>query len=329
MSCRYLSAADVRQVLTIGAAIEAIEAVMKDAASNAACAPPRTLQVIHRGEDAADCLFLAMPSTWACRHGAAAKIITYVPDNLEGGRPGVQGLAVLFDTASGSPRLIADAAALTTIRTGAMVGLATRYLAPTDARVVGIIGTGALAFDLIAGVAAVRDIERVVVTNRTLQRAEEFVDALPWRAELVRSADSVAAEVEILITATSSLQPVISRQFIQPGTHINAVGNFSPGGRELDGPTVAACDCYVDDLEGALVEAGELILAAEEGLIPSGKDSVVGDLPALVSGRLPGRTSSEQLTLFKSVGTALADIAALTVVADIAEAQERGILLEP
>ncbi len=325
---RFLTGADVVDALPMAAAIDAVEAIMRDVTAEAASARGRTIESIPRPGDAEDCTFLVMPGTWATRHAAAVKVIAFIPDKTGLVRSSVQGLAILLDLTTGLPRLVADAAALTTIRTGAVIGLASRYLANEDAEVLGIIGTGGLAFDLVAGVMAERPIQRVVAYDQNRQRAESFVGGLPWRAEIASSPDKAAAEVDILITATTSREPVVSARAIGPGTHINAVGNFFAECRELDGATVAACTRYVDDLENALVEAGELLLAAEEGLIPSGTAGITGDLASLVTGLAEGRTSPEQMTLFKTVGTALSDIACLVAAADAAEARDIGTLIE-
>ena len=325
---RFLTGADLVDLLPMDAAIGAVEAIMRDAAAEAASARGRTIESVSRPGDAADCTFLVMPGIWAARHAAGAKVISFLPDNPAFGRASVQGLAILLDLETGLPRLVADAAALTTIRTGAVVGLASRYLANEDAEVLGIIGTGGLAFDLVAGVMAERRIQRVVAYDKDRRRAEAFVMGLPWRAEVASSADKAAAEADILITATTSREPVVPAAAIGPGTHINAVGNFFAECRELEGATVAACTRYVDDVWNALIEAGELLLAAEEGLIPSGTAGIAGDLPSLVTGLAEGRTSPEQLTLFKTVGTALSDVACLVAAADAAEARDIGTLVE-
>jgi ornithine cyclodeaminase len=283
-------------------------------------------------------VFLVMPGTWGERAAAAAKVISYVADNPSTGRATVQGVAVLLDTESGSPRLIADASTLTTIRTGAVIGLASRFLAPEACAVLGIIGTGGIAPDLVAGVAAVRDFERIVAIDSRPEAADRFAErlaALPGvhtrlaelPVEIAAAPDEVAAAADVLITATSSLRPVVSAGVIRPGTHVNAVGNFSPTGREIDGATVAAAKRYVDDLDNALEEAGEILLAAAEGLIPAGLEGIEGDLQGLASGEVAGRTSDTEITLFKTVGTALSDVAALVAAADAAEAEDLGAVL--
>ena len=323
---RYLDAKTLRQALPMSAAIDAIEAVMLAAGEGDAEAPERIVQTIPR-PGAADCIFVVMPGTWAERGAAAAKVVSNVPDNPAAGRATVQGVAILFDAATGSPRLIADASTLTTIRTGAVVGLASRYLSREDSRVIGIVGTGGIAADLVNGVASVRDIRRVAATDLERARADSFAERVPFATEVLDDPDEVASRADILITATSSLEPVVSADAIRAGTHINAVGNFSPTGREIDGETVAAATRYVDDLENAAAEAGELLLAAEEGLIPPGEEGIHGDLPGLVSGAAPARSGAEELTLFKTVGTALSDVAALVAAAERAEEKELGVVL--
>lgn len=330
MKPRWLGAAGVRRALPVAAAIDALADVLRAAERGDAAAPERTVtRVSTAPADPAgpDCTFLVMPATWSDRAAAAAKVISFLPDNPARGRPTVQGVAVLLDAATGAPRLMADAATLTTIRTGALAGLATRHLARPDSRVVGIVGTGALARDLLAGVAAVRPIEKVVAHNRTRRRAAALLAELPWEGEVVDSAARVAESADVLITATTSLEPVIPAAAVRPGTHINAMGNFSPEGRELEAATVATAGRWVDDRANALAEAGELILAAREGHIPEGGDGLTGDLAGLVTGTVPARRDADQITLFKSVGTALADVAALVAAADAAEAREIGTTL--
>ena len=325
-SLRYLDAQALRRALPMDAAIDAIEAVMRAAAGGDADAPVRTVQSISR-PDKQDFVFLVMPATWGERGVAAAKVISYVPDNPLEGRATVQGVAVMLDAATGSPSLIADASTLTTIRTGAVIGLATRMLARTSCDVLGIIGTGGIAGDLVDGVAAVRGVERLLVNDVRPAAAAAFAERAPFEAEVVADNDDIASRSDILITATSAPEPVISAGIVRPGTHINAVGNFSPTGRELDGATVAAAARYVDDFDNAMEEAGEFLLAASEGLIPAGREGLDGDLQGLVLGTVPGRTTDDEITLFKTVGTALSDVAGLAAAAAAAEAEDLGVML--
>jgi ornithine cyclodeaminase len=325
-SLRYLDGKALRRALPMGAAIDAIEAVMRAAAAGEATAPVRTVQSIPRG-GREDFVFLVMPGTWDERGAAAAKVISYVPDNPAAGRATVQGLAVLLDVETGSPRLIVDASTLTTIRTGAVIGLATRLLARPRCDVLGIIGTGGIAADLVAGVTTVRTVQKLLVNDVRRDAAAAFAARVPVSAEVVDDNDAIAARADILITATSSLQPIISAGSVGAGTHINAVGNFSPTGREIGGDIVAAARRYVDDVDNAMEEAGELLLAAAEGLIPAGVEGIDGDLRGLVCGTVAARQSDDDITLFKTVGTALSDVAGLAAAATVAEARDLGVEL--
>jgi len=307
-------------------AIDAIEAVMHAAESGDAEAPVRTMQSVMRpGKE--DFIFVVMPGVWGGRQAAAAKIVSNVPDNPLENRATVQGVAVMIDVETGSPRLIVDASTLTTIRTGAVVGLATRLLARSSCNVLGIIGTGGIAADLVEGVAAVRGIERVLVNDIRPIVAATFADRIPFDAQVVNDNDELASQSDILITATSATDPTISAGAVQSGTHINAVGNFLPTGREIPGAVVAAATRYVDDINNAMEEAGEFILAAAEGLIPSGAGGITGDLQGLVLGKVPPRTNEEEITLFKTVGTALSDVAGLAAAAAAAETEDLGVVL--
>lgn len=323
---RYLDADSLRAALPMSAAIDAIEGVMRAAAGGDARAPVRTVQSMSRpGKE--DFVFLVMPGTWGEQRAAAAKVISYVPDNPAAGRATVQGVAVLLDVDTGSPRLIVDASTLTTIRTGAVIGLATRLLARRDCEVLGLIGTGGIAADLVSAVTTVRPMTRLLVNDARPEVARAFAEMMPLEAEVVADNDELAARADVLVTATSALEPIISAGSVRPGTHINAVGNFSPEGREIDGATVAAASRYVDDIENAMEEAGELILAASEGLIPAGVDGIAGDLQGLVQGTVPGRSSDDEITLFKTVGTALSDVAGLAAAAAVADERDLGVRL--
>lgn len=325
-SLRYLSAPQFDEALPITDAIDAMEAVFRDAGQGRAVAPERTV-LSEELEDGRRSLLLTMPAAWR-RQGYGAKVTSFIADNPAHGRPAVQGIAVLLDPATGCPQLLVPAGVLTVRRTAAMVGLATRYLARADATVLGIIGTGALAADMIRAVAAVRPVERVLAYNRSRQRAERLAESLPWEVRVMDTPEDAAREADVLVTATSSTQPVVDGAAVRPGTHVNAVGNFSPAGREIDGATVGRASIWVDTLEGSLAEAGEILLAAAEGHLSGAAEAIRGDLSALVAGPTPARTDRQELTLFKSVGTALADLGALRAALETACAYELGTVLE-
>ncbi len=306
---RYLSAADLDRALPVDAAIDAMEAVFAASARGHTEVPERTVLRGSRS-DGTESLLLTMPAGWRGR-GAGAKVSSFIADNPARGLAAVQGIAVLFDTDSGSPVMLTDAAALTVRRTAAMVGLATRSLARADSTRLAIVGTGALAADVIAAVCCVRPIETVLAFNRTPSKAQALVESLPITGTVTATPEEAARDADILVLATSSTSPVVADTAIVAGTHINAVGNFSPKGSEMMLETVARCARFVDSYDSALAEAGDLILAAERGLIAAGRDGVQGDLAEMLAGTASLRSSAEEITLFKSVGTALADLGAL------------------
>lgn len=319
---RYLSAGDLDAALPMAETIEAMRDVFWAASAGDTVAPERSVlrQPIEGGREA---LLLAMPASWVGR-GFGAKVSSFIADNPAHGRAAVQGVAVLLDAETGAPTLLADAAALTARRTAAMVGLATQELAAPDACRLGIIGTGALAADMVSAVAVARPLTSVVAYNRTAAKAVALAQSLSFPCDVVASAEQAAEESDILVIATSSTSPVVADAAIAAGTHINAVGNFSPSGSELETATVGRSSVWVDTYEGALAEAGEVLIAAQHGVIASGREGLAGDLGSLVSsGARPH--DSGRLTLFKSVGTALADIAALWLAQRTAQAGDLGI----
>lgn len=325
MKLRYLSAAALDQTLSMSAAIDAMERVFRDTAQ--AVTPERVFMRQPRPGEDIDAWLGAMPGGWT-GHGFGAKVVSLVADNPAAGRAAIQGIAVLLDPQTGAPVLLTDAAMLTTRRTAAMAGLATRCLAREDARRLAVVGTGALAADMIAAVRAVRAIESTVVYNRTRAKAEQLAARLAGSVTVADSADLAVAEADIVVLCTTSREPVVSDDAIRAGTHLNAVGNFSPQGSELELATVGRAEIWVDTVAGALAEAGEIIQAADRGLIAAGESGIRGDLAKLAGSATPRRSTPDAITLYKSVGTALADIGAMVAAAEIAAGNECGTLLE-
>ncbi len=306
-------------------AIDAMERVFRDTAHT--ITPERVFMRQPRPGMQVDAWLGAMPGGWS-GHGFGAKIVSLVADNPAAGRAAIQGIAVLLDPRTGAPALITDAATLTTRRTAAMAGLATRSLAREDACRLAIVGAGALATDMVEAMLAVRPITHIAVYNRTREKAEQLADGLPGEVAVAASADSAVADADVVVLCTSSPDPVVSDAAVQAGTHVNAIGNFSPQGSELELVTVARAERWVDTVEGALAEAGEIIQAAARGLIPEGPSGLRGDLATLACAAQTQRTDPHAVTLYKSVGTALADIGAMVVAAEIAASQGLGTVLE-
>jgi ornithine cyclodeaminase len=312
---RYLSAADLDRALPMSAALDAMRAVFADAANGVV--PERVFMRQPRPGHEVDAWLGAMPAGWT-GHGFGAKVVSLIEDNPGAGRPAIQGLAVLLDAATGAPALITDAAVLTTRRTAAMAGVATDLLAAPDASRMALIGTGALASDMVAAMRAVRPIEKVSIFNRTRARAEAFAATLDIEASVGESAAAAVADADIVTLCTTSKEPVVADADLPAGVHINAVGNFSPAGSELELATVARSAIWVDSYHGAFAEAGEIVLAIEQGLLPPGREGLRGELADLVATAGVPPRDPNMPTLYKSVGTALADVGAMVVAREIA-----------
>ena len=236
------------------------------------------------------------------------KLVGIQPANPARGLPLIQGVYVLFDMRIGQPVALFDGAALTTLRTPMISALATDALARDDARSLGIIGTGPQAVAHVRAVRVVRpDIEGVVVAGRTAAHVDLVVDELVAGGEsAIAGSYAAAAACDIVCSATRANSAIFGLADVRPGAHVNLVGSYRLDLREVAADLVAAATVAVDDLAAAKAEAGDLHLAAQEGLWSW--DKVAGDLTDLASGRLR-RTSDSEITLFKSVGLAVQDLA--------------------
>lgn len=261
--------------------------------------------------------------------GLGAKLVSYFPRNAARGRPSISGLVILLDPDTGEPAALMDGAFLTAWRTGAASGLATRLLARPDARVAGLLGSGAQARTQIRALDAVRRLATVKVFARTPARVEEFIREVSdlVRAEVVAAASPVEAvrDADVVCAATSSETPVFDGRHLRPGCHVNGVGSFTPWMRELDGHTVERSRVFVDHRPAAEAEAGDLIQAAAEKLTDPGEWIELGEVAA---GLKPGRTRESEITLFKSVGVAVQDIVAAGRVLKTARDRDLGRIIE-
>ena len=253
----------------------------------------------------------------------ALKAVTVIPGNPARGLDAHQGLVTLFDGETGVPIAILDASAITAVRTAAVTAVATGLLARHGARTLAILGGGTQAR---AHLRALGDgFEQVRVYAPTTAHAEALVEqADAGRAEVsvAASAEEAVHEADVVVTATSAREPVLRRAWLKPGAHVNAVGASTPQARELDTATVAASALFCDSRESLGHEAGEFALAVSEGLI-TGIDHVRGELGEVLAGLAPGRRDDGELTLFRSLGLAVEDLAAAELA--VAVARERAI----
>jgi ornithine cyclodeaminase/alanine dehydrogenase-like protein (mu-crystallin family) len=222
-----------------------------------------------------------------------------------------QGTVTLFDGATGVPTAILEASAVTAVRTAAVSAVATRLLAAHDASRLAIIGAGVQARAHLEAMLAVRDIEQVRIHSRTRERADRLARYVAGRAavEVAGSAEAALRGAQLVVTATSSHTPVLRREWLAAGAHVNAVGATPPSARELDTATIAACSLFVDSRESLLNEAADYRLAVQEGAI-DGPDHIRAELGEVVAGMHPGRTDPDEITVFRSHGIAIEDLAA-------------------
>lgn len=303
---RYLTQEDVAALLPMDECI----AVMKEAFSNLAegkCLQPlRSLMWLPDRKG----LLGMMPGYADGPRVAGIKVITVFHGNRELGLPSHQGTVMLFDAANGTPLLIADAMEITSIRTAAASALATDILSRKDSKRLAIIGTGEQAERHIEAISLVRNIKDVFLWGRNEEKAHELSRKLSARYKFTFSVMKSVAETvhhaDIICTVTSSSQPVLKGEWIQPGAHINAVGACTPAVRELDTKTVQLSTLFTDSCESLFNEAGDFLIPKKEGAIDD--SHVRAELSELVSGKKAGRTSKDEITLFKSLGIAAEDI---------------------
>ena len=239
-----------------------------------------------------------------------AKMVSVHPDNPARGLPGHQGFVALFDHDTGQPVAIVEGAQITAMRTAATSALATRLLAREDSRTHGVFGAGVQAATHIEAIACIRPIERILIWSRTSEKATALAHSLRLPGCQIRVTDdpAEAAACDIVSTTTSAREPVLRGQWLQPGCHVNLVGAHSPTTREVDDEAVRRGSIYVDLRQSALLEAGDLLIPLDKGIIAM--DHFVGELGEVLAGEAPGRIDAAQITLFKSLGIFAQDLIA-------------------
>jgi len=257
---------------------------------------------------------LLMPA-WDAGKSIGMKMVTVTPGNGARGLPAIQGIYLLLDGATGAPQALMDGPALTARRTAASSALAADYLARKDATRMLMVGAGALSLPLVSAHRAVRPISQVQLWARDAAKAAEKVAELQRHgidARVARSLEEAAREADIISCATLSKTPLILGDWLKPGAHLDLVGAYTPELRESDDRCVTRASLFVDTRAGALKEGGDIVIPLRAGLITEA--SIKGDLFDLCRGTHAGRSTAAEITLFKSVGTALEDFAAARLV---------------
>jgi len=272
-----------------------------------------------------------MPAYRSGDRGAfGLKAICVFPENPSQGKDAHQGAVTLFSRETGELLALMNASEITAIRTAAVSAVATRLLAREDAQELAIVGAGVQARTHLAALGCVRPIKRARVVARTFAHAEQLVAEMqpkvPFLVKAVRKNEDAVRGADLIVTATSSQEPVIDRNWISDGAHVNAIGTHSPGSREVDSATMASSRIFVDRRESALNEAGDYILAAQEGAVTP--DSILGEIGELLIGAKTGRTAETEITLFKSLGLAIEDVACADYLYHKALAENAGTWVE-
>ncbi|MBN2487525.1 MAG: alanine dehydrogenase [Methanosarcinaceae archaeon] len=319
MEILWLAQKDVKCVLDMASAMDVVEKAFKQHGLKKVQMPPKTYLYFekHNGD------LRTMPAFLEEQDITGVKIVNVHPDNFGKGLPTVMAVMVLNSTSTGAPLVVMDGTYLTGIRTGAAGGVAAKYLARKDSKVVGMVGSGSQARTQLLALAQVFDIEQVKVTNRNIKGCEEFVKAMESYVKfemLITPSVEEVCDCDILVTTTPVRSPLVRSEWIKPGTHINAIGADAMGKEELDPQILTRAKIVVDDIVQAS-HSGEVNMPLSTGVISSG--DIYGELGEVVAGIKPGRTGKDEITVFDSTGLAIQDVATANLV--YGKAVERGI----
>ena len=316
----------VPELLPMGDCIDAMADALGSLARGDAVLPLRTMVWMPDKSG----LLGTMPGYLGAPKSLGIKVIAYLPRNHGTDRDSHQGAVLLFDTENGDLLAVIDASSITAIRTAAASGLATRLLAREDAGDLAILGSGVQASAHLDAMKAVRTLRRVRVFSRALSQARNFArhheTGLGIEIEAVGSAEAAVRGADLICTATASPEPVLFGEWIAEGAHVNAVGACFAKARELDTRAVIRSRLFVDRRESALAEAGDFLIPKAEGAI--GDDHILGEIGEIVIGRIAGRRGPQEITLFKSLGIAVEDLAAAHRIHARARALGKGVSIE-
>ena len=307
----FLSEAQVRELLDLDELVDALAAAHRDLSAGDASMPPRIAAMVQERQGLLGVMPAYLPSA-----GLACKLVTLFPQNID--RHTHQAVIVVFDPENGTPLAVMDGTYITATRTAAGSALATRLLAREDAEVLALLGTGVQAHSHARALPRVRAFSEIRVAGRDRSRAEALAEEIGPHARAVSSYEEAIRGSDVVAATTHATEPIVRREWLSPGVHVNSVG-LNPSGREVDEQTVADALLVVESRESALAPppagAPELV-----GVSPA---DVHAELGELVAGTKPRRSSQDEITLYKSVGVAVQDVAAAALV--LAAAKERSV----
>ena len=322
-----LNHAEVSDLLPLGECIPVMRDALAALASGEVHLPLRS---IIRPPQAKGLLGLMPSYTSGERPAYGLKAVSVFPRNPSIGKDAHQGAVLLFSGETGELRALMNASAITAIRTAAATAVATDLLARKEADSLAILGSGVQARTHLLALAEVRELKHCRVASRHFEHAQQLANEMthkvPFAVEPVETVGEALEEADIIVTTTTAREPIVKREWIKPGSHLNLVGACVPNAREADGETMAAASLFVDSRESALNEAGDYILAAREGLI--GPDHIRAELGEVLIGAKPGRSSPEEITCFKSLGISVEDLFAAEYLYQKAERLKVGTWVE-
>ena len=320
MTLRIIGAKDVRALLTMDRAIELMREAMALVGRNETVQPLRTAFWLpdKRG------LLGLMPGYVAKPERIGVKVLTVMPSNFAKGLPSHQGMVMLFNTEHGAPEAIIDAQTVTAIRTAAATAVATDVLARREAKTLAFFGYGEQAETHYEALRRVRTFERLLLWGRDAKKAAAFAAHYkngPLPIEVVATAEEAASRADVICTLTAAIDPVLFGRWLKPGTHVNAVGSGTAREAELDADALKRARMFADNRDGVLSQCGEFLRAKAAGVIDDAH--VLGSVGDVIIGKIPGRQSDAEITLFKSLGMAVEDLVSCEFI--LAEATRRNV----
>ena len=309
-----LNRGDVQRLLSMKDAIGVVEGAFSELAAGTATMPDRTVIV----DPAVGGWIGFMPAYLKSSGAVGVKAVTVYKDN-----PGKFNLAttlgtiILLDQKTGKAVAVMDAGYLTAMRTGAVSGVATKHLARKDAKVAGVLGSGVQARTQVLGMCAARQVERVLIFSidppeKQRSFAESVSKDAGVKVEVAKSAEDLVRSSDVVALATTAANPIVRAEWFKAGAHINGIGSHAPGVRELDTATLKRSRVICDSKKACLNEAGDIIIPIKNGEYRA--DDIAGDLGDVINGKVKGRTSDTEVTLFKSVGLAIQDMSCASLV---------------
>jgi len=301
-----LTKSDLEKVLSMKEVIEAVEMAFSELQKGTLILPTRATITLAKEAGWVG----VMPAYLGKMGSLSTKIVTVFEKNLEKKIPTIMATVVLNSAETGAPLAIMEGTFITAIRTGAVCGVATKFLARKDSKTVGVFGAGVQARTQLMAACAVRNIKRAFVYDLFKERADAFAVEMSRTLHIhveTREPDDMVKESDIVITATTAKTPVFDGNLVNQGTHLNLIGSFKPDVREVDDVVIRKAKVVVDQKSAALEEAGDIIVPLKAGIIT--EEHIYAELGELVTGVKPGRTADSEITLFKSVGLGIQDCA--------------------